>query len=50
MGETGVVRKNLETDLMISHPSEALSGRLRLVANVLDIATPIIMACPLYKP
>ena len=33
--------QNLETDLTILHPSEALSGRLRLVADFLGIATPV---------
>ena len=37
----GKFEQNLETDLMILHPSEAFSGRLRLVADFLGIATPV---------
>jgi hypothetical protein len=36
----GKFGQNLETDRTILHPSEALSGRLRLVADFLGIAKP----------
>ena len=41
MGKTRKFEQNLETDLTILHPSEALSGRLRRVADFLAIATPV---------
>ena len=42
----GKFGQNLETDLTILHPSEALSGRLRLVADFLGIAT--TAAAPIF--
>jgi len=47
MGKTGKYEQNLETDLTILHPSEALSGRLRLVADFLGMATSV--AVPNFK-
>ena len=43
----GKFEQNLETDLTILHPSEALSGRLRLIADFLGIATPV--AVPIFE-
>jgi len=41
------IEQSPETDLTILHQSEAPSGRLRLVANVLGIATPV--AVPIFE-